>query len=232
MKNFITIILMFWGLFAFAQSPTVKDIKVVDNVRFITNGDSLFRISLANDTLIVNADTLINAGGGFIKTGTNSAVLEATTVFNDTLTNSVLIGDLCLGFNNNSLIFGNTQGGDGWNEQFSNSLTTVKGIGSPVSSPLANFLLPSGYYVAFECMVSGVNSTDSYHQKVTGYARNDSGTITLDYDVVDVKSESATMVITMSTTATGLRIIGTINVAGGGYRATTFMNLNYGKFGL
>lgn len=55
---------MLLTIITYSQSPTVKDIKVVDNVRFITNGDSLYKISLANDTLIVNNDTLINSGGG------------------------------------------------------------------------------------------------------------------------------------------------------------------------
>jgi hypothetical protein len=86
MKNILTLILVFVSILGIAQSPTVKDIKVVDNVRFITNGDTLYKISLANDTLIVNADTLINAGGGgdspFISENSGATLKDVSNVNN------------------------------------------------------------------------------------------------------------------------------------------------------
>ena len=54
MKNILTLLLVFVSILGLAQSPTVKDIKVVDNVRFITNGDTLFSVKTYEDSLLIN----------------------------------------------------------------------------------------------------------------------------------------------------------------------------------
>lgn len=54
MKNIFTLILVLASILGKAQSPTVKDIKVVDNVRFITNGDTLYSIKSYGDSLLIN----------------------------------------------------------------------------------------------------------------------------------------------------------------------------------
>lgn len=65
MKRILTILLCCISLLAVSQSPTVKDIKVINSVKFIdtTGGvntitDSVYHLNVNNDTLFFNSDTL------------------------------------------------------------------------------------------------------------------------------------------------------------------------------
>ena len=117
MKKITTLIFMLLTIITYSQSPTVKDLKVTNSLKFVNYNDTIFHLNSSTDTLFINNDTIIAGGQG----GESPFIYENDGATLKNASNSNL-GDfnIILGEANTVSDFFNIIGGSGNNSPLGN----------------------------------------------------------------------------------------------------------------